>query len=50
MNNKKVIEIEGKCIDDTNAGCVLDTDYGVLFLPPKTLKFDEWYRIIIKKQ
>lgn len=32
--------VEGKCIDNLNAGVVIDTDYGVLYLNPAKYNFN----------
>lgn len=39
--------IEGKCVNVGNAGAVIDTDYGCLFLPPESFKVDDMVKVII---
>ena len=41
--------IDGECIDNFTAGCVIDTEYGCLNLPPKTIKIDDKVKIYIFK-
>ena len=41
--------IEGKCVNVGNAGAVIDTDYGCLFLPPESFKVDDVVKIYIFK-
>lgn len=41
--------IEGKCVDVGNAGAVIDTDYGCLYLPPESFKVDDVVKIYIFK-
>ena len=42
--------IDGECIDDGTAGVEINTEYGVLFLPPKTFKYEDKVKIIIVKE
>ena len=42
--------VDGECIDDTNAGVEIDTQYGVLFLPPHTFRYGDKVKIVIVKE
>jgi len=42
--------VEGSCIDDANAGSVIDTDYGVLYLPPEKFHISDKVKLIIVKE
>ena len=42
--------VEGSCIEDLTAGSVIDTEYGVLYLPPDKFRFGDKVKIIIVKE
>lgn len=42
--------VEGKCVNVCNAGAVIDTDYGCLYLPPESFKVDDLVKIYIFKE
>ena len=43
----KEMTIEGKCVGDGFSGCVIDSDYGCLHLPPFTFNLDKTVTIHI---